>query len=114
MTKAFTIANQPNDPLWRKIAIRGFNGIGKSTLIKTILGVIPAIEGTVSYPQHTKFNFSQDLDWEYPLQTPLQYLEDLFPKATNKELRRQLSRAGLPSQLAQEELKLLMVASRQK
>ncbi len=26
----------------------GFNGIGKSTLIKTILGVIPAIEGTVS------------------------------------------------------------------
>ncbi|MBM9834573.1 ATP-binding cassette domain-containing protein, partial [Enterococcus faecalis] len=36
-----------------KIAIRGFNGIGKSTLIKTILGVIPAIEGTVSYPQHT-------------------------------------------------------------
>ena len=68
-----------------KIAIRGFNGIGKSTLIKTILGVIPAIEGTVSYPQHTKFNyFSQDLDWEYPLQTPLQYLEDLFPKATNK------------------------------
>lgn len=91
-----------------KIAIRGFNGIGKSTLIKTILGVIPAIEGTVSYPQHTKFNyFSQDLDWEYPLQTPLQYLEDLFPKATNKELRRQLSRAGLPSQLAQEELKLL-------
>ncbi|WP_230319043.1 ABC-F family ATP-binding cassette domain-containing protein [Enterococcus casseliflavus] len=91
-----------------KIAIRGFNGIGKSTLIKTILGVVPAIEGTVSYPQHTKFNyFSQDLDWEYPLQTPLQYLEDLFPKATNKELRRQLSRAGLPSQLAQEELKLL-------
>ncbi|BDG66632.1 MULTISPECIES: ABC-F family ATP-binding cassette domain-containing protein [Enterococcus] len=91
-----------------KNAIRGFNGIGKSTLIKTILGVIPAIEGTVSYPQHTKFNyFSQDLDWEYPLQTPLQYLEDLFPKATNKELRRQLSRAGLPSQLAQEELKLL-------
>ncbi len=91
-----------------KIAIRGFNGIGKSTLIKTILGVIPAIEGAVSYPQHTKFNyFSQDLDWEYPLQTALQYLEDLFPKATNKELRRQLSRAGLPSQLAQEELKLL-------
>ncbi|WP_461197550.1 ABC-F family ATP-binding cassette domain-containing protein [Enterococcus sp. N249-2] len=91
-----------------KIAIRGFNGIGKSTLIKTILGLIPTIEGTVSYPQHTKFNyFSQDLEWAYPLQTPLQYLEDLFPKATNKELRRQLSRAGLPSQLAQEALKLL-------
>lgn len=91
-----------------KIAIRGFNGIGKSTLIKTLLGQIPAINGSVSFPQHTKFNyFSQDLTWEQPLQNPLHYMSDKFPKATIKELRRQLSRAGLPSQLAQEALKSL-------
>lgn len=91
-----------------KIAIRGFNGIGKSTLIKTLLGELKPISGTFHFPQHTAINyFSQELDWEYPLQNPLQYLADLFPKATNKELRRQLSKAGLPSQLAQEELKLL-------
>lgn len=91
-----------------KIAIRGFNGIGKSTLIKTLLGELKPISGTFHFPQHTAINyFSQELAWEYPLQNPLQYLADLFPKATNKELRRQLSKAGLPSQLAQEELKLL-------
>lgn len=91
-----------------KIAIRGFNGIGKSTLIKTLLGEIPAIDGTFHFPQHTAINyFSQDLAWEYPLQNALQYLADLYPKATNKDLRRHLSRAGLPNQLAQEELKLL-------
>lgn len=91
-----------------KVAIRGFNGIGKSTLIKTLLGEIPALEGTFHFPQHTKINyFSQELDWEYPLQTPLQYLGDRYPKANTKELRRQLSRAGLPATLAQEELKLL-------
>lgn len=91
-----------------KVAIRGFNGIGKSTLIKTLLGEIPALGGSFHFPNNTQLNyFSQDLDWAYPLQNPLQYLGDLFPKASIKELRRQLSRAGLPNQLAQEELKLL-------
>ncbi|MDH6365469.1 ATPase subunit of ABC transporter with duplicated ATPase domains [Enterococcus sp. PF1-24] len=91
-----------------KIAIRGFNGIGKSTLIKTLLKEIPAISGEFHFPQHTAINyFEQDLAWEYPLQTALQYLGDLYPKASIKDLRRQLSRAGLPNQLAQEELRLL-------
>ena len=38
-------------------------------------------------------------------ETPLQYLGNLFPKATNKELRRHLSLAGLVNQLAQEPIK---------
>ncbi|MDM8213839.1 ABC-F family ATP-binding cassette domain-containing protein [Enterococcus hirae] len=91
-----------------KIAIRGFNGIGKSTLLKTLLGEITAIEGTYHFPQHTQIDyFSQDLEWAHPLQSGLQYLSDLYPKASIKELRRQLSRAGLPDQLAQEKLKFL-------
>lgn len=91
-----------------KVAIRGFNGIGKSTLIKTLIGEIPALAGSFHFPEKTRIGyFSQELVWENPLQTPLQYLSDEFPKATVKELRRQLSRAGLHSQLAQESLKLL-------
>lgn len=91
-----------------KIAIRGFNGIGKSTLIKTLIGEIPALSGSYHFPEKTQISyFSQELAWENPLQTPLQYLSDKYPKATVKELRRHLSRAGLHSQLAQESLKLL-------
>ncbi len=51
--------------------------------------------------------FEQELVWESPLQTPLQYLGNIFPNASNKELRRQLSRCGLSDQLVQESLKLL-------
>lgn len=91
-----------------KIAIRGFNGIGKSTLIKTLLGLIPALAGEYHFPEKTAFNyFSQELAWENPLQTPLQYLSDHFPQASVKELRQHLSRAGLTSELVQESLKYL-------
>ena len=91
-----------------KVAIRGFNGIGKSTLLKTLIGEIPALDGEFHLPANTKMNyFSQELVWQYPLETPLQYLADLFPKATNKDLRRHLALAGLVNQLAQEPLKSL-------
>ena len=91
-----------------KVAIRGFNGIGKSTLLKTLIGELSPLSGGFHFPENTIINyFSQELLWENPLATPLQYLSDLFPKATVKELRRQLSRAGLANQLAQEPLRLL-------
>ncbi|MCF1602232.1 ABC-F family ATP-binding cassette domain-containing protein [Tetragenococcus halophilus] len=91
-----------------KVALKGFNGIGKSTLLKTLLGEIPALAGEFHYPANTKVSyFEQELVWESPLQTPLQYLGNIFPNASNKELRRQLSRCGLSDQLVQESLKLL-------
>ncbi|MGM0240320.1 ABC transporter ATP-binding protein [Enterococcus sp. AZ103] len=91
-----------------KIAIRGFNGIGKSTLLKTLIGEIRKIDGDFHFPANTKINyFEQDLHWENGYQTPLQYLSDIYPKETVKELRKHLSRAGLPSELAQEPLRTL-------
>lgn len=91
-----------------KVAIRGFNGIGKSTLLKTLIEEIKPLGGEFHFPEHTLINyFAQDLHWEYPLQTPLQYLSDCYPTATIKELRRQLSRAGLINDLAQEPLHTL-------
>ncbi|MHC5247265.1 ABC-F family ATP-binding cassette domain-containing protein [Enterococcus sp. LJL90] len=91
-----------------KIALRGFNGIGKSTLIKTLLGQIKPLKGEFQFPQHTEIDyFAQDLAWENPLETPLQYLSNLYPKATTKDLRRQLSRAGLANELAMQGLKFL-------
>ncbi|EMM1216670.1 ABC-F family ATP-binding cassette domain-containing protein [Enterococcus faecium] len=90
------------------IAIRGFNGIGKSTLLKTLIGEIEKISGDFHFPDNTKINyFSQDLYWENTLETPLQYLSSQFPKATIKELRRQLAKAGLVNQLASEPLTTL-------
>lgn len=91
-----------------KVAIRGFNGIGKSTLLKTLIGEIEQLAGEYHFPDNTAINyFSQDLIWEKPLETPLQYLGAQFPKATVKELRRQLAKSGLVNQLASEPLSTL-------
>lgn len=90
------------------IAIRGFNGIGKSTLLKTLIEQIPALGGNFQFPTNTLINyFEQDLAWESPLETPIQYLGRQFPKATVKDVRGHLSRAGLVNQLAQESLSAL-------
>ena len=91
-----------------KIALAGFNGIGKSTLIKTLLREIPSLGGEFSFPMNTKINyFAQELEWESPLQTPLLYLANHFEKLSTKELRRQLAKAGLPAKLVDEPLKNL-------
>lgn len=46
-----------------RTAIIGDNGIGKSTLLKTILGLMPALSGSVTVADSVKVGyFSQDLD----------------------------------------------------
>jgi ATPase subunit of ABC transporter with duplicated ATPase domains len=91
-----------------KVAIKGFNGIGKSTLIKTLTEKIPALSGEFHYPANTKVAyFSQDLTWENAYLTPLSYLSDCFPKKTVKELRTYLAKCGLPDKLVNQSIHLL-------
>ncbi|MGO3732102.1 MAG: ABC-F family ATP-binding cassette domain-containing protein [Vagococcus sp.] len=79
-----------------KIAIKGFNGIGKSTLLKTLIGLIPSLSGETDMSRETKINyFSQDLDWEHPNQSAFDWLKAAYPKLNNKEVRRYLSRSGI-------------------
>lgn len=79
-----------------KVLIKGFNGIGKSTLLKTILGYVKALEGQAEIAHGVKVSyFSQDLDWEDSRQTPLQFIKDLFPRLETRAIRTQLSRSGL-------------------
>lgn len=91
-----------------KIAIKGFNGIGKSTLIKTLVDIIQPLNGEIQYPANTKINyFSQDLAWENSYLTPLTYLNNQFPKSTIKERRTYLAKSGLPEKLVTQPLRLL-------
>lgn len=91
-----------------KIAIKGFNGIGKSTLVKTLTGKIKPINGEYQYPVNTKITyFSQELTWENDLETPLAFLSNQFPKKTVKEIRTYLAKCGLPNKLVNQPVRLL-------
>lgn len=90
------------------LVLEGFNGVGKSTLLRTILGLQPAISGTVDIAQNVTFGyFEQELNWQMPKQTPLQYMMQQFPGVNQRTLRQVLSRTALTREEADKPLMLL-------
>ncbi|KRL37981.1 ABC-F family ATP-binding cassette domain-containing protein [Liquorilactobacillus uvarum] len=91
-----------------KVVLKGFNGVGKSTLIKSILGLIPTFGGTAKFVDAVQVNyFTQDLDWDGNMRTPLQIVQDIYPKLEPKTIRQRLARAGLNAANAMKPIKLL-------
>ena len=90
------------------IAFEGFNGVGKSTLLKTILGLLPALGGSVEIADNVTFGYyEQELHWDQPKQSPVQYLQQRFPALTQKTVRQVLSRTALTSEEANNPLTML-------
>ncbi len=80
----------------QKIGFEGFNGVGKSTLIKTILGMLKPKGGSAHFSPSAKVSyFSQDLVWSNDNQTPLQIVQEKYPKLTQKDIRTKLAKCGL-------------------
>ena len=92
----------------KKVVITGFNGIGKSTLLKTLLGRIPKIAGEFKFADHLKIGYyEQELIWENPELTPIQVIRNLFPELSEKEVRKKLAQAGLKAKLVMQEIQSL-------
>jgi len=91
-----------------KMVIKGFNGIGKSTLIKTLLGMLKPIEGNFDFSEVVKIGyFKQDLVWKNNMETPFKYVSDEHPDKDGKEVRRVLARTGLTNQQIMSPMKSL-------
>lgn len=76
-----------------KIAIIGDNGIGKTTLIKTILEEIKPIAGEIVLKRLINYGYIQQNDHSFkPGSTIIEHLRDLYPNKLDKELRTALGR----------------------
>lgn len=85
----------------QKVFITGFNGIGKSTLLKTLIGQIPSMQGHFKFSdQVTLGYFEQDLIWDEPEQTPIQIVSNVHPDMVIKDVRKHLARCGISSKHA--------------
>lgn len=85
----------------QKVVITGFNGIGKSTLLKTLLKQLPVLRGEFSFSKQVVIGyFEQDLVWKDQKRTPLQIISEEYPEMSNKEVRKNLARCGISSKHA--------------
>ncbi len=90
----------------QKIAIRGVNGLGKSTLLNTILGRIKPISGEVEQGQFVEVGYFKQEE-ESSNKTALDEFWDEFPSLTNAEARAALARCGLTTDHITSKMKVL-------
>ena len=90
----------------RKVAIKGTNGIGKSTLMKTLLGIIPPYGGSVTRDQFLQEGYFEQEEAASD-KTALDEIWDEYPSMTNAEVRAALARCGLTTEHITSQIKVL-------
>ncbi|MDO4261504.1 MAG: ABC-F family ATP-binding cassette domain-containing protein [Eubacteriales bacterium] len=90
-----------------KLVLTGANGIGKTTLLKSILGLIPVLEGRVELGDYLEIGyFEQEMDRNVET-TCLEELWKEFPAFTQYEARSALAKCGLTTRHIESRVKVL-------
>lgn len=90
-----------------KIVLTGANGIGKSTLLKSILGIIKPLQGTVELGDYLEIGyFEQETDPNIQT-TCLEEIWNEFPGFNQYEVRSALAKCGLTSDHIESKVKVL-------
>jgi len=82
----------------QKVAIRGVNGLGKSTLLKTLLGFIQPVDGKVMLGDYLHAGYFEQESSRNNSRTAMEEVWDEFPGLTNFEVRAALARCGLTNE----------------
>ena len=91
----------------QKIAIVGANGIGKTTLLKSLLGIIPPLSGQVERGDYLELGYFEQEVAHTNRQTPLEAVWDAFPAMNQAEVRAALARCGLTSKHIESQIQVL-------
>lgn len=92
----------------QKLGIIGENGIGKSTLLKTLMGYIPSLGGEFEYGYHVKKEyFDQQMDSLNPANTIFDEFSNEFPELTTTKVRNMLGTFQFTGEDVFKEIKVL-------
>ncbi len=84
-----------------KVWIRGTNGVGKTTLIKTLLHKIPLLGGSFLFHPAAKIGYiEQELRFDNGNLSAYGAYLDAYPRSSQKEVRAALAKVGLAGELA--------------
>lgn len=91
----------------QRIAVVGANGLGKSTLIKTVLGLIKPISGEVEHGQNLEIGYFQQEENEGNTNTCIEELWQSFPSWEQYRIRAALAKCGLTTVHIESQVKVL-------
>lgn len=91
----------------QKIALRGMNGIGKSTLLKTLLGIIKPFDGKVDLGDYLEVGYFEQESSRENSNTPMDEIWAEYPGLTNFEVRQSLSKCGLTNDHITSQMRVL-------
>lgn len=103
LTKPLNLTFERN----QKVAITGANGIGKTTLLKSLLGIIPPINGSVETGEFIELGYFEQEVAAGNRQTPLEAVWDAFPSLNQAEVRAALAKCGLTSKHIESQIQVL-------
>lgn len=81
-----------------KIALVGANGIGKTTLLKSILGLVEPFSGSVTRGDYQEIGYFEQESDQKNTTTCIEEIWKLFPSWTQYEVRSALAKCGLTTQ----------------
>ena len=103
LSKPLTLAMERG----HKIALVGANGIGKTTLLKSILGLIPALKGTRELGENLQIGyFEQEVKGDNKT-TCIDEIWAEFPSYTQYEVRSALAKCGLTTKHIESQVRVL-------
>ena len=90
-----------------KVVLTGANGIGKTTLLKSLLGLVPALSGEVIQGDYLEIGyFEQELSGNAELSC-IEEIWQEFPGFTQYEVRSALAKCGLTTKHIESRVKVL-------
>jgi ATPase subunit of ABC transporter with duplicated ATPase domains len=102
LSSPLTLAMERGD----KIVLVGANGIGKTTLLKSILGLIPAISGKVTLGDYLSIGYFEQ-EMAPSTNTCLEELWKEYPGYTQYEVRSALAKCGLTTKHIESQVRVL-------
>ncbi len=90
-----------------KLVLKGANGIGKTTLLKSILGLIPSISGKVTLGDYLYTGYFEQEMSGGKNNTCIEEIWNEFPSFTQYEVRSALAKCGLTTKHIESQVRVL-------
>ncbi|MBP3428527.1 MAG: ABC-F family ATP-binding cassette domain-containing protein [Clostridia bacterium] len=91
----------------KKIALVGANGIGKTTLLKSILGLIPSLSGSVELGANLQIGYFEQEAAPDNATTCIEGIWKEFPTLNQAEVRAALAKCGLTTKHIESQVRVL-------